>query len=35
MGGTYIFDIRGMDKIVETLDSVGIELFVLATLNEH
>jgi hypothetical protein len=27
--------IQGMDKIVETLDGIGIKLFVVAALKEH
>jgi len=31
----YITRVRGMDKIMETLDNIGIKLFVLAALKEH
>jgi len=27
--------LQGMDKIMETLDNIGIKLFVLAALKEH
>ena len=32
---TWYCNLQGMDKIVEALDSIGIKLFVLATLEEY
>jgi hypothetical protein len=31
----YMTDVQGMDKIMETLDSIGIKLFVLAALKVY
>jgi len=31
----YHSDIQGMDKIMETLDSTGIKLLVLAAVKDH